>query len=185
MLTPRDIHEADFKRVWKGYSPEEVDEFLGRVVLEYEKIYKENLALREKVEALEERVAKYTSSETQIAVTLEVAKEAAADAKAAAAKEAEATLLRARAEADQIIERARRVAAAKAQQLLGLQESVERFRSQASGALKSFLAEMDNWEIDVPDVIAQEVAAGDDPGEQFDLEDDEELEDIDDRPDRP
>ena len=36
MLTPRDIHEAEFKRVWRGYDPEEVDDFLRRVVVEYE-----------------------------------------------------------------------------------------------------------------------------------------------------
>ena len=53
MLTPRDIHEAEFKRVWKGYNPEEVDEFLQRVVIEYEALYRENERLRRRIAELE------------------------------------------------------------------------------------------------------------------------------------
>ena len=163
VLTPRDILQAEFKRVWKGYSPEEVDEFLRRVVAEYEAVYKENQALREKVQALEEKVARYASSEAQISVTLEVAKQAAADVKAAAAKEAEATLQRARAEAEGIVARARRAAASEAQKLLEAKARLERFRERAGGLLHEFLEEMERWEVDVPSAL-EEVAAGSDSG---------------------
>lgn len=174
MLTPRDIHEAEFRRVWKGYSPEEVDEFLQRVVHEYETVYKENVELREKVKQLEERLAKYTSSEMQIALTLEAAKEAAADAKAAAEKEAQATLIKARAQADEIIARAARLAAARAQALIAVQENFERFRASAAGALKTFLAEMESWEIDIPEAVREVASAGDLPREDEPAPDEEE-----------
>lgn len=105
MITPRDLHRAQFKRVWKGYNPEEVDQFLRRVVLEYERVYKENQELKEKIEALEERVREYASTETQISLTLDMARQAAADAKSAAEREANAIINEARAQADQILRR--------------------------------------------------------------------------------
>lgn len=46
MLTPLDIQSAVFHRTWRGYREAEVDEFLDRVVVEYEQLYRENLALK-------------------------------------------------------------------------------------------------------------------------------------------
>lgn len=46
MLTPLDIQNAVFHRSLRGYNEAEVDEFLDRVVVEYEQLYRENLALR-------------------------------------------------------------------------------------------------------------------------------------------
>lgn len=50
MLTPLDIQNAAFHRSWRGYNEEEVDDFLDRVFLEYEQLYRENLELKEKLE---------------------------------------------------------------------------------------------------------------------------------------
>ena len=38
MLKPIDIHNMEFKRVFKGYDPEEVDDFLAEIVVKYEDI---------------------------------------------------------------------------------------------------------------------------------------------------
>ena len=51
-LTPMDINNKEFKRVLRGYCPEEVDEFLDQIVEEYEILFKENTALKEKLEIL-------------------------------------------------------------------------------------------------------------------------------------
>lgn len=47
MLTPLDIQNAVFHRSFRGYNEAEVDEFLDRVVVEYEQLLRENLALKE------------------------------------------------------------------------------------------------------------------------------------------
>jgi len=60
VLTPRDILQAEFKRVWKGYNPDEVDAFLHRVVGEYETLYRENERLRERIKELEARIDEYS-----------------------------------------------------------------------------------------------------------------------------
>jgi cell division initiation protein len=46
MLTPLDIQNAVFRRSWRGYNEAEVDEFLDRLVVEYEQLHRENLALK-------------------------------------------------------------------------------------------------------------------------------------------
>ena len=50
MLTPLDIQNAAFHRAWRGYNEQEVDDFLDRVFLEYEQLYRENLELKEQLE---------------------------------------------------------------------------------------------------------------------------------------
>ncbi len=52
MLTPLDIQNAAFHRSFRGYNEEEVDDFLDRVFLEYEQLYRENLELKEQIEKL-------------------------------------------------------------------------------------------------------------------------------------
>ena len=42
MLRPIDIHNAEFKRSFRGYNEEEVDEFLSRIVSEYENVVQQN-----------------------------------------------------------------------------------------------------------------------------------------------
>ena len=46
-LTPMDINNKEFKRALRGYSADEVDEFLDQIVENYEELYKENANLKE------------------------------------------------------------------------------------------------------------------------------------------
>ena len=54
MMTPVDIETADFKKVALGYSCDEVDTFLDKVIVEFEKLFKENAKLQDKVTTTEE-----------------------------------------------------------------------------------------------------------------------------------
>ena len=53
-LTPMDINNKEFKKIIRGYNPEEVDEFLDKIVEDYEALYKENANLKEKVAAMKD-----------------------------------------------------------------------------------------------------------------------------------
>ena len=46
-LTPMEISNKEFKRGLRGYSVEEVDEFLDKIVEDYEGLFKENTSLKE------------------------------------------------------------------------------------------------------------------------------------------
>lgn len=54
MLTPLDIQNAAFHRSFRGYNEKEVDDFLDRIVIEYEHMYRESLELRQRLTALQE-----------------------------------------------------------------------------------------------------------------------------------
>ena len=53
MLTPLDIENKRFsKQMMNGYSCGEVDDFLDELTLDYEKLYKENSEMKEKLDEL-------------------------------------------------------------------------------------------------------------------------------------
>ena len=58
-LTPLDIRHKEFKRGMRGYADVEVDEFLDEVADEFERLFKESLDTKERIESLEEKVAGY------------------------------------------------------------------------------------------------------------------------------
>ena len=51
-LTPVDITNKEFRKMLRGYDPEEVDEFLDQIVEDYEELFKENSLLKEKINAM-------------------------------------------------------------------------------------------------------------------------------------
>lgn len=73
MLTPLDIQNKEFKRVFSGYSMQEVDEFLNLVIDGYEKLYKENMDCKDRITKLEENVNQYKNIESTLQSTLVVA----------------------------------------------------------------------------------------------------------------
>lgn len=66
-LTPMDIETVEFKKTpFKGYSAEEVDLFLDKVIMEFERIYKDNAKLQDKLDAREEVIKHYKDLEDTI-----------------------------------------------------------------------------------------------------------------------
>ena len=105
-LTPMDINNKEFKKGLRGYSADEVDEFLDEVVDNYEELYKENANLKEKLANLNEKIDHYSKIETTIQNTLLLAQNAAEQAKSAAQKEAELMLKNANETAQKVLDKA-------------------------------------------------------------------------------
>ena len=105
-LTPMDINNKEFKRVLRGYCPEEVDEFLDEVVESYEELFKEKSKLEEKLAAASEQINHYSKIETTIQNTLLLAQNAADSAKETAQREADLMLKNANEAAQKILDRA-------------------------------------------------------------------------------
>ena len=90
MLTPMDIHNRDFKRATiRGYREDEVDEFLDRVVADYEKLFRENEKLKEQASLNEKEIAQFRKLEKNLQDTLMVAQSTAEEVISAAKKNAE------------------------------------------------------------------------------------------------
>ena len=63
MLTPIEIEKHSYKKGFRGYSTAEVDEFTNIVCENYEKLYKENIVLKDKINILTNAVKQYKSME--------------------------------------------------------------------------------------------------------------------------
>lgn len=84
-----DIRNTDFKKGFRGYNEEDVDMFIDRVVADYEKLYKENNELKEKLNSINDRLESYSEMEKTLQSTLVVAQKTSEDIVANARKEAE------------------------------------------------------------------------------------------------
>ncbi len=103
MLTPLDIHNKEFKRGFRGYDVNEVDEFLDEVIKDFESMYKENLEVKEQVQKQEENLARYKEMEETLQNTMVLAQKLAEEAKCNAEKECELIIWEARKKAEQVI----------------------------------------------------------------------------------
>ncbi|AST56286.1 septum formation initiator [Thermoanaerobacterium thermosaccharolyticum] len=106
MLTPMDIHNKEFKRSFRGYNENEVDEFLDKVMEDYELLYKENSDLKDRVNILNDKLQNYTDIEKTLNNTLVVAQKSAEDLKLNAKKEADLIIQQAQREAEKIMQKA-------------------------------------------------------------------------------
>lgn len=96
MLTPLDIDNKTFKKSkLGGYDINDVEEFLVKVMDDYEKLYKENAKLKEQTVTMQESVSYYKSIEDGVNKTIENAHETADSIKLAAQKEADSILQKA------------------------------------------------------------------------------------------
>lgn len=104
-LTPMDINNKEFKKVLRGYSAEEVDEFLDEVVENYEEIYKENSRLKESLSRATEQIEHYEKIENTIQNTLLLAQNAAEQARENTQKEADMIIKNANETAQKILDK--------------------------------------------------------------------------------
>jgi len=92
MLTPLDIENKKFGRSLKGYNVSEVDDFLDELTIAYEKLYKENADLKEKMENSQKDLEHYRSVEHTLQNTLVMAQTTAEDIKKMAQGQADQIL---------------------------------------------------------------------------------------------
>ncbi|MGH4120058.1 DivIVA domain-containing protein [Clostridium sp.] len=105
-MTAMDIVSKEFKKGLRGYNVDEVDEHLENVSDEYEIIYKENSALKERTEFLEEKLEHHVKIEATIQNTLVLAQNAAEQAKLSAEKESESIIRNANDSAQRVLDKA-------------------------------------------------------------------------------
>ncbi|MBQ3336893.1 MAG: DivIVA domain-containing protein [Selenomonadaceae bacterium] len=52
LLTPMDIHDHQFKKAFRGYNENEVDDFLDKVVADFERLISDNERLKNQLYAV-------------------------------------------------------------------------------------------------------------------------------------
>lgn len=104
MITPMDIRNKEFKKAFKGYKEDEVDEFLDKVIADYERLYRENGELKDRISIDNERIESYNSMEKSLQSTLLIAQTTAEDIVSNARKKADMIIKEAEDQAKKIIE---------------------------------------------------------------------------------
>lgn len=105
-LTPLDIHNKEFRKVFRGYDEDEVNEFLDQVIKEFEMLIREKKELEEKALQAEEKLNHFSNIEESLSKTIIVAQETADEVKNNAKKEAQLIIKEAEKNADRIINEA-------------------------------------------------------------------------------
>jgi cell division initiation protein len=108
MLTPADIENAEFKLVarGKGYDRDEVDDFLDIVIVEYEKLLKDNVTLSNKINVMNDAIQHYRQMEDTLKSSIVKGEQAAEDTRQNAFTQADQIVNEAKQKATQIIDRA-------------------------------------------------------------------------------
>lgn len=143
MITPADIENKEFSRAKKGYNEEEVDEFLDLVILDMEKLIRENRQLKDELSKAHVQVDKHMSTETSVYETLEAAKSLMNDIAASAERRAEILLKNAELEASLITREARESIAKYTDEGNRLKERVETLRERYKKMLETELERLD------------------------------------------
>ncbi len=107
MLTPMEIHDHQFKKSFRGYNENEVDDFLDKIVEDFEKLLRENERLQSQLNSNERELDHYRKIEKTLNDTLMVAQRTADEVITAAKKNADELKENAARECQTIREQAR------------------------------------------------------------------------------
>ncbi len=105
-ITPLDITQKQFRRVFRGLDPEEVEAFLGLVAVELEALLKDYANLNDDAQRKGEQLAEFRERERALQETLVAAQRASEEIRDSARKEAEITISDAELQAEKIVQAA-------------------------------------------------------------------------------
>ena len=92
MFAPLDLKNKTFTKGFRGYETEEVDKFFAQVVKDFERLYQDNIELKETVERVSAKLEYYQQMEATMQNTLVVAQETADEVKKTSEKKAQLML---------------------------------------------------------------------------------------------
>ena len=167
MLTPMDIHNKEFKRSFRGYNEDEIDDFLDKVVNDYEKLFRENDRLKEELARAKKDNEQYQQLEQNLKDTLLVAQKTAEEVTSSARKNAEETrentarecankVQEAEMKADRIVEDAKKKAQVIVEEYDRLVREKNNFLRKIRVTLESELAVIDDTMSQLPDPEKEE-----------------------------
>ncbi|MCL2860246.1 MAG: DivIVA domain-containing protein [Oscillospiraceae bacterium] len=140
MLTPLEVENKRFsKQMMNGYSVNEVDEFLDKLTLDYEKMYKLNIELKEKIDELESSISHYKTIEDTLQNTLLMAQGTAEEIKKMAHQQAETIIKESELTAKEAIAQIREEKVSEMRNFEDLKKQTEVFRARMEALLISQL----------------------------------------------
>ncbi len=146
MLTPLDIQKQEFGVKMRGYNADEVDDFLDLVGADYEKLYRDNKELKEKVNLLNKSIEEYKTLETSLRNALLAAQSTADDMKKNASAQAQNIIQEAESKASDIFRRAENDTRDKSQELAQIKTEIEAYKTKMKGFCNTMLEMLEKIE---------------------------------------
>lgn len=148
-LTPLDIQHKEFESKFKGYSKDEVDDFLDLIKKNYEQVLKENKDLEKQVKFAEEKIEHFQNLQDALNKSIVVAQDAADRLKENARKEAEIILFEAEKSADRLLKEAAEKATQINQETDNVRRESRNFKQKLQVLVESQLNLIKNeeWEL--------------------------------------
>ena len=89
MLTPLDLNGKTFSKGFRGYDTDEVNQFFSQISRDYERLYQDNVELKDSVERVSAKLEYYQRMESTMQSTLVVAQETADEVKKSSQQKAQ------------------------------------------------------------------------------------------------
>ncbi|GAV21806.1 DivIVA domain-containing protein [Carboxydothermus pertinax] len=151
MQLPLEIRAKEFKRVFRGYEPEAVDNYLEMVAQDMEKLITENQRLKELIDVKDQQIAQFKLLEDRINQALVVAEKTAGEITENARKEAEVIIKMAQNQRDEMISQAKMEVEKIKDEYESLTQEFERFKREFKAMLLSYLDEVGEKELNAKD----------------------------------
>lgn len=147
-LSPLDIHNKEFGRAFRGYNEDEVDDFLERMIQDYEALIRQNRDLEEQMENVQEKLKHFTNIEESLSKAIIIAQETSEEVKNNARKEAQLIVKEAEKNADRIISEALNKSRKIAMEVEEVQKHAVIFRARFRSLIQAQLEmlETGDWE---------------------------------------
>lgn len=107
MLTPLDIESKEFSTSIGGYSKSDVKQFMKEILFSYERLYKDNIEMKDKINMLNEGIQYYKTIEETLQNTLILAEKTSEEVRANARIKAETIEKEAEITASRLIQEAK------------------------------------------------------------------------------
>ncbi len=146
MLTPIDIQNQDFAVKLRGYDADEVDDFLDLIGADYEKLYKENIELRDKVAAQKSEIDHYKGMEQTLQQSIMLAQKAAEDIEKNAAHKADVIVTEAQSKSADAVRVTEEELVKKRNELSRLKLEVESYKTRIKGNCSGLLEMLEKME---------------------------------------
>lgn len=158
-LSPLDIHNKEFGRSFRGYDEDEVDDFLERIIQDYEGLIRQNKELEDRVENLLEKLKHFENIEASLSKSILIAQETAEEVKINARKEAQLIVKEAEKNADRIVSESLNKSRKIAVEVEEIQKHAAIFRARFRSLIQAQLEmlESDDWDRFDEDVTLQPV----------------------------
>ena len=144
MITPVDIQNKEFSRKISGYDRVAVDEFILDVAEDYEKLYRENIALKDKISNIHDSLRKYIAMEEAMQNTLMFAQNTADDVKKSATEKAEIMVKEAEIKAKEIMAQAQAEVLDQERKLEEIKSEIQIYKTKFESLIASQKVLMDD-----------------------------------------